>query len=206
MRQFLLFTLLLLFSPAQSFAQQSEEDKEQLAHAIEYFNAEKYQESAVIFRRLNDKYKLNSRYVAYLALCEYHLWNYPEAAKIFDEIMPDLQAYSPQEQNVYLYAAADSHFQLQQYPQAVRYHELSLTLCSLKEKADIYYKLAFCHLLQDNTSTALMHFRQALQNYQQHPTGRDDSARITQITKMVRKLSQEQKALLEQQQTTEEQL
>lgn len=190
MRQLILFILLLIL-PSASFAQQSEEDKEQLSRAIEYFNASKYQESAVILRKLNDKYKLNARFVAYLALCEYNLWNYREAADIFDEIMPELNVYSPQEQNVYLYAAAESHFQLQEYRKAASYHHQSLTICAAKEKADIYYRLAFCHTLQNDHQTALMLFRQALDYYKNFPTGRDDTARITQIRKMVNKLDAE---------------
>lgn len=190
MRRLTLFILFLLL-PAHSFAQQAEEDKEQLSHAIDYFNASKYQESAVIFRKLNKKYKINSRFKAYLALCEYKLWNYKAATDIFDEIIPELSVYSPQEQNVYLFAAAESHFQQQQFSESIKYNELSLTVCTQKEKADIYYKLAFCHLLQGNAPTALMLFRQTLHNYESHPTGRNDSARITQIRKMVRSLESE---------------
>ncbi|MCQ2244775.1 MAG: tetratricopeptide repeat protein [Bacteroidaceae bacterium] len=191
MKHLLTVISILILLPAAAFAQQAEEDKEQLSNAIAYFNDSKYQEAALILRKLSDRYNLNSRYLAYLALCEHHLWNYKEAADIFDEVIYDLDEYSKQEQNVYYFAAAESNFELGNYKKAEKFYQFSLLICKSREKADIYYKLAFCHIRENDNKQAAKLLQKSLDSYKKHPTGRDDSARLSQIEKMLRGMKSE---------------
>ncbi len=190
MKHLLTIISILFILPTAASAQQTEEDKELLSHAIDYFNDSKYQEAAQILRKLSDKYNLNARFLAYLALCEHHLWNYKEAAELFDSIIYDIDAYSPQEQNVYYFAAAESNFELGNYRKAEEYYRYSLLTCKNKEKADIFYKLAFCHIRENDNKLAAKLLQKSLDGYKKHPTGRDDSSRISQIEKMLRGLKE----------------
>ena len=73
------------------------EDAEQLARALDYFSSEKFHECLVLLQPLNRRYKLNPRYRAYLAVCLYYEWEYDEAVKLFDEVIPLLQGVAPHE-------------------------------------------------------------------------------------------------------------
>ncbi len=198
--------LILLFSliPYFSFAQDTAEDKEKLSRAVEYFNGEKYHEAGIIFRDLNKKYNLNTRFKAYLGICELKDWNFHAVTEIFDSIYTDLTVYAPLEQNVYYNAAAESHFNLGNYHEALKYYELALTVCANKEKADICFKAGICCLQFDNddssdsdTSTkntteakaaAKDYLTKSLHFYNEYSTGKDEHDRMKQISTMLRKL------------------
>ena len=194
----LLLTILLSFLPLFSFAQDTAEDKEKLARAVEYFNGEKYHEAGIIFRNLNKKYNLNTRFKAYLGICELKDWNYPAVTEIFDSIYTDLAVYAPLEQNVYYNAAAESHFNLGNYRAALKYYELALTVCANKEKADICFKAGICCLQfddgndSDNTTDARAaakeYLTKSLNFYNEYSTGKDEHDRMKQISTMLRKL------------------
>lgn len=184
--------------PFFSFAQDTAEDKEMLARAVEYFNGEKYHEAGIIFRNLNKKYNLNTRFKAYLGICELKDWNYPAVTEIFDSIYTDLAVYAPLEQNVYYNAAAESHFNLGNYHAALKYYELALTVCANKEKADICFKAGICCLQfdDDNNSdstndaraAAKEYLTKSLNFYNEYSTGKDEHDRMKQISTMLRKL------------------
>lgn len=205
-----LLILLLSILPLYSFAQNTAEDKEKLARAVEYFNGEKYHEAGIIFRNLNKKYNLNTRFKAYLGICELKDWNYTAVTEIFDSIYTDLTVYAPLEQNVYYNAAAESHFNLGNYHAALKYYELALTVCANKEKADICFKAGICCLQfddddnpdsapsnnQDNNpesvtkakAAAKDYLTRSLNYYNEYPTGKDEHDRMKQISTMLRKL------------------
>lgn len=205
-----LIILLLSILPLYSFAQNTAEDKEKLARAVEYFNGEKYHEAGIIFRNLNKKYNLNTRFKAYLGICELKDWNYTAVTEIFDSIYTDLTVYAPLEQNVYYNAAAESHFNLGNYHAALKYYELALTVCANKEKADICFKAGICCLQfddddnpdstpsnnQDNNpesvtkakAAAKDYLTRSLNYYNEYPTGKDEHDRMKQISTMLRKL------------------
>lgn len=183
-----LFCVLISIMPFFSFAQDTAEDKEMLARAVEYFNGEKYHEAGIIFRNLNKKYNLNTRFKAYLGICELKDWNYPAVTEIFDSIYTDLAVYAPLEQNVYYNAAAESHFNLGNYHAALKYYELALTVCANKEKADICFKAGICCLQFDDRATTKDFLSKSLDFYTQYPTGKDEQDRMKQIRKMLRKL------------------
>lgn len=130
------------------------EDAEQLARALDYFASEKFHECLVLLQPLNRRYKLNPRYRAYLAVCLYYEWEYAEAIRLFDEVIPLLQGVAPHELSLYYWMDAESYFALQQYARALPLYEKMLPLCRDNEKPDAYYRLGFCHLFAAESSGA----------------------------------------------------
>lgn len=144
---------------AESASFQEEEsdrkvDAEQLARALDYFSSEKFHECLVLLQPLNRRYKLNPRYRAYLAVCLYYEWEYDEAVKLFDEVIPLLQGVAPHELSLYYWMDAESYFALQQYARALPLYEKMLPLCRDNEKPDAYYRMGFCHLFAAESSGA----------------------------------------------------
>lgn len=129
-------------------------DAEQLARALDYFASEKFHECLVLLQPLNRRYKLNPRYRAYLAVCLYYEWEYAEAIRLFDEVIPLLQGVAPHELSLYYWMDAESYFALQQYARALPLYEKMLPLCRDNEKPDAYYRLGFCHLFAAESSGA----------------------------------------------------
>lgn len=129
-------------------------DAEQLARALDYFSSEKFHECLVLLQPLNRRYKLNPRYRAYLAVCLYYEWEYDEAVKLFDEVIPLLQGVAPHELSLYYWMDAESYFVLQQYDRALPLYEKMLPLCRDNEKPDAYYRMGFCHLFAAESSGA----------------------------------------------------
>lgn len=129
-------------------------DAEQLARALDYFSSEKFHECLVLLQPLNRRYKLNPRYRAYLAVCLYYEWEYAEAIRLFDEVIPLLQGVAPHELSLYYWMDAESYFALQQYDRALPLYEKMLPLCRDNEKPDAYYRMGFCHLFAAESSEA----------------------------------------------------
>lgn len=129
-------------------------DAEQLARALDYFSSEKFHECLVLLQPLNRRYKLNPRYRAYLAVCLYYEWEYAEAIRLFDEVIPLLQGLAPHELSLYYWMDAESYFALQQYDRALPLYEKMLPLCRDNEKPDAYYRMGFCHLFAAEASEA----------------------------------------------------
>ena len=129
-------------------------DAEQLARALDYFSSEKFHECLVLLQPLNRRYKLNPRYRAYLAVCLYYEWEYAEAIRLFDEVIPLLQGVAPHELSLYYWMDAESYFALQQYDRALPLYGKMLPLCRDNEKPDAYYRMGFCHLFAAESSGA----------------------------------------------------
>ena len=129
-------------------------DAEQLARALDYFSSEKFHECLMLLQPLNRRYKLNPRYRAYLAVCLYYEWEYDEAVKLFDEVIPLLQGVAPHELSLYYWMDAESYFALQQYDRALPLYGKMLPLCRDNEKPDAYYRMGFCHLFAAESSEA----------------------------------------------------
>lgn len=130
------------------------EDAEQLARALDYFASEKFHECLVLLQPLNRRYKLNPRYRAYLAVCLYYEWEYAEAIRLFDEVIPLLLGVAPHELSLYYWMDAESYFALQQYDRALPLYEKMLPICWENEKPDAYYRMGFCHLFAAEASGA----------------------------------------------------
>lgn len=174
-------------------------DAEQLARALDYFSSEKFHECLVLLQPLNRRYKLNPRYRAYLAVCLYYEWEYDEAVKLFDEVIPQLQGVAPHELSLYYWMDAESYFALQQYARALPLYEKMLPLCRDNEKPDAYYRMGFCHLFAAESSGASESsgsstaerkkakecFELSLEGYLKYRNTPNEKARIAQIRHMI---------------------
>lgn len=169
------------------------EDAEQLARALDYFASEKFHECLVLLQPLNRRYKLNPRYRAYLAVCLYYEWEYAEAIRLFDEVIPLLQGVAPHELSLYYWMDAESYFALQQYDRALPLYEKMLPLCRDNEKPDAYYRLGFCHLFAAESSGSSAEerkkakecFELSLEGYLKYRNTPNEKARIAQIRHMI---------------------
>lgn len=181
LRAALVAAVVLLSAAAPARAQTA--DSEQLGRAIDYFQSGKYHEARLILQRLDGRYRLNPRFRAYLGVCHYYAWAYAEAAACLDSVIPRLSAFAPQERSFYCYAAAESHFQLQQYDRALPLYEQMLTLCQDNEKADAYYREGFIYMFREDWIAALDHFQNALVYYRKYRP--EETARVAQIRNMI---------------------
>lgn len=90
-----LLLILLCFVSVSAFSQGKKADTEALGRALEYFQSQKYHEALLIFQRLDQSYKLNARYKAYIGLCYYYDWDYKKATEYFDTFLPKLSMLAP---------------------------------------------------------------------------------------------------------------
>ena len=164
----------------------SSPDVERLGRALEYFSSGKYHECMLILSDLDEHYELNSRFRAFLGICYYYEWEYEKACSYLDEVLPLLQGVAPQERSFYYFANGESHFNLQQYEQAITQYQEQLKLCHPDEKGDAYYRLGFCYMFLNEWALALEHFEQSLSFYEQYLNNEENKARITQIQKMIK--------------------
>ena len=186
------------FSPSLTHSEKREEspsfqekkgdkkaDAEQLARALDYFSSEKFHECLILLQPLNKRYKLNPRYRAYLAVCLYYEWEYAEAVKLFDEVIPQLQGVAPHELSLYYWMDAESYFALQQYDRALPLYGKMLPLCRDNEKPDAYYRMGFCHLFAEERKKAKECFELSLEGYLKYRNTPKEKARIAQIRHMI---------------------
>ena len=96
-------------------------DTRMLGKAVDYFASGKYHEALTLFVKLDKKYKLNPRFMAYIGICYYHEQEYTQACRYLDTSIPSLSIYAPAERGIYYHAAADSHFKLEQYAEAISF-------------------------------------------------------------------------------------
>ena len=160
-------------------------DAEQLARALDYFSSEKFHECLVLLQPLNRRYKLNPRYRAYLAVCLYYEWEYAEAIRLFDEVIPLLQGVAPHELSLYYWMDAESYFALQQYDRALPLYGKMLPICWENEKPDAYYRMGFCHLFAEERKKAKECFELSLEGYLKYRNTPNEQARIAQIRHMI---------------------
>ena len=132
--------------------QQEETPQELLTKAIEYFQGGKYHEAILAFTKLQEKYTLNPRFMAYLGMSYYKEGMYEEAAFNLKKGIPALTAFSPKEQAVYIYYCAESLFNMGNYKEALTYYDLALPLVEGNDKGDVIFHTAFAHYLMDGVS------------------------------------------------------
>ena len=188
-RHFLLLSLfaiicsLTFLRPQTVAAQRSQEDNQNLSIAIDYFQGGKYHEALVIFSRLDSLYRLNPRIRAYTALCYFYEDDFHHASRIFDEVLPKLKAFSPEERSIYYKADADSHFELHQYDKAETAYDSLLAICPEKEKAEPYYRKGFIDIYNKVWMKALDDLQSSLVYYRRYQP--DAKARTAQIKNMI---------------------
>lgn len=178
---FYLFTFIILVC---SLCPQSS-DSELLGKALDYFQGGKFHESLLLFEKLDQKYKLNPRFRAYMGVCYYYDWEYEKACEYLDSIIPQMDPFAPHERSVYYYSNAESHFNLNQYEEAKAYYERMLNVCYDNEKSDGLYRLGYCYLFTDDKETAYEYFASALAYYQRYRSN-DSQTRINQLAQIVK--------------------
>lgn len=162
------------------------DDADKLGMALEYFSSGKYHECLLLLQQLDKHYRLNPRYRAYLGVCYYYEWNFEQASKVLDEVMPRLSAFAPHERSFYYWADAESHFNLREYQQAIPLYLDMLTLCHDNEKPDAQCRLGFCYMFAGDYVSARTFYRQALDGYLRYRNTPDEQPRIAQIRHMLR--------------------
>ena len=161
-------------------------DNERLGMALEYFQSGKYHEAIMLFEQLDKEYTLNERYHAFMGVCYYYEWQYADACKYLDAAMPHLEVFAPHERSIYYFTDGESHFQLQQYSEAIPHYEKALTVCFENEKGDIHYRLGLCYMFAEQWEAARNHYEQALNNYLALRDTPDMKARIYQTASMMK--------------------
>lgn len=186
-----LLLILLCFVSVSVFPQGKKADTEALGRALEYFQSQKYHEALLIFQRLDQSYKLNTRYKAYIGLCYYYDWDYKKATEYFDTFLPKLDMLAPEERALYYYADGESHFQLGHYDQAILLFLSALTLCHDRDKGDSWFRIGFCYFFLQQPALAQGCFLVAEYYYATFRNSPDLQARRQQMAHMMRGLRPE---------------
>lgn len=181
-----LLLILLCFVSVSAFSQGKKADTEALGRALEYFQSQKYHEALLIFQRLDQSYKLNARYKAYIGLCYYYDWDYKKATEYFDTFLPKLDMLAPEERALYYYADGESHFQLGHYDQAILLFQSALTLCHDRDKGDSWFRIGFCYYFLQQPALAQGCFLVAEYYYATFRNSPDLQARRQQMAHMMR--------------------
>lgn len=186
-----LLLILLCFVSVSAFSQGKKADTEALGRALEYFQSQKYHEALLIFQRLDQSYKLNARYKAYIGLCYYYDWDYKKATEYFDTFLPKLSMLAPEERALYYYADGESHFQLSHYDQAIVLFQSALALCHDRDKGDSWFRIGFCYYFLQQPALAQGCFLVAEYYYATFRNSPDLQARRQQMAHMMRGLRPE---------------
>lgn len=186
-----LLLILLCFVSVSVFSQGKKADTEALGRALEYFQSQKYHEALLIFQRLDQSYKLNARYKAYIGLCYYYDWDYKKATEYFDTFLPKLDMLAPEERALYYYADGESHFQLGHYDQAIVLFQSALALCHDRDKGDSWFRIGFCYYFLQQPALAQGCFLVAEYYYATFRNSPDLQARRQQMAHMMRGLRPE---------------
>ena len=156
----------LLLTATYSFAQISEQnrsDGETLNKAVDYFQSGKYHESLLMFKKLENRYHLNKRFVAYMGVCYFYDEDYKKCANTIDSIASELDVFAPHERSVYFYCTAESFYRQCMYTKATEYFEKVLLLCYNKEKSDILKRIGQCYWQRGAIENAQEYFLSAKQ-------------------------------------------
>ena len=101
---FLIIGMTYAFPRTPPSATDNQAARELLTKATEYFQGSKYHETVLCFEKLQERYTLTPRYLAYLGFSYYKEGDYEDAAKILLPLLSDttstatLTALSPKEQ------------------------------------------------------------------------------------------------------------
>ena len=155
--RYLILIILISFLPLTHFGKgnaggENTSSQEQLTKALEYFQGGKYHEAILCFTKLQKRYKLNPRFLAYLGMCYYKEGMYEEAIENLREGIPALSSYSPKEQAVYSYYCAESLFEIGEYTESLHYYNLTLSNVQGNDRADVLFHTAFAYYLRDGAS------------------------------------------------------
>ncbi len=203
----ILLTILLLFvvNVSVSVGRTLQTPQELLTKATEYYQGGKYHESILCFEKLQEKYTLTPRYLAYLGFSYYKEVQYDKAAQTLLPLLRDttrnttLSALSPKEQAVYLYACGESLFHIGDFLRSLEIYERMLPLVNGLDKADVLFHIGMAHYMQSSYQLAISPLEEALAIYTSDCTPYDalHNARKSQIAKMLPGLKHEVQSYLE---------
>lgn len=141
------FCLVFLLASSTLFAQnrtkESDPNTVLLGKAVEYYTGGKYHESSLLFEKIEKNYRLTPRFLAYLGFSYYKEGRYQDAIERLETAIPNLKAFSPKEQSVYIYACAESLFLQQQYKKSMKYYDILLPMTEGNDKGDVLFHKAF---------------------------------------------------------------
>lgn len=120
-------------------------DSEKLSRALDYFQSGKYHEALIWFQKLDNEYKLNPRFRAYIGVCYFYDGEYEKVVKTIEPLFAKLKAFAPHELAVYYYCVAESYFNLKKYVDAVPLYETHTLICYNNEKGDSLYRIGLCY-------------------------------------------------------------
>lgn len=160
--------------------------------ALDYLTANKYHEALILLTQLDKKYKLNYRFKAYIGICHYYEWEYAEACRYLDEAIPHLDAYAPNERCLYYSVAAESHFELKEYAQAIPFYEKKFIVCNDIQKGDALYRIGFCYMFQEEWANATDYFKSALAYFTRFPQNATNE-KMRQLNNMIKGCEEKQK-------------
>lgn len=167
-------------------------DTQKLGMALDYLTANKYHEALILLVQLDKKYKLNYRFKAYIGICHYYEWEYEEACRYLDEAIPHLDAYAPDERCLYYSVAAESHFELKEYAEAIPYFEKKFIVCNNAQKGETLYRIGFCYMFQEKWANAADYFKSALAYFIRFPQNATNG-KISQLKNMIKGCEENQK-------------
>ena len=72
---FFLLCMLTAMRPVSLQPENRPSDSELLGKAIDYFQSGKFHEALLLFEKLDQKYKLNPRFRAFIGVCYFYDWN-----------------------------------------------------------------------------------------------------------------------------------
>lgn len=182
---FILFLSLAMYAMPASQRDNAIPDRQMLGMAVDYFAGGKYHEALMLFIKLDKKYRLNPRFIAYMGVCYYHEQDYAMACRYLDRALPSVGVYSPAERRVYYNAAAESHFKTGKFAEAIPIYEKLTLICRNEDKADILYRLGHCYMQQEKWALAAEAFTSAAAYYEAFPQD-GKQARMKQIGNMIK--------------------
>ena len=168
-------------------------DVEKLGKAVDYFNSGMYHEALLLFSTLDKEYELNARFHAYMGLCYYYEWNFQQACTYPDEAIPQVEGLAPHERSMYYFANAESHFNLEQYSEAIPFYESHVLVCYPNEKADSFYRIGFCYMFAEQWDNAMINFESSLAFYSRYPDVKYAQPRMKQLARMIEGCSEKLK-------------
>lgn len=143
-------------------------DAEKLSRAVDYFQSGKFHEALIWFSKLDSKYKLNTRFQAYMGVCCYYDGEYERAVATLEPILTKLNVFAPHELAVYYYCVAESYFRLKKYIDAVPLFEKHILLCYNNEKGDSLLRIGMCYKHMRDIENAQEYFIEALAYYRRY--------------------------------------
>lgn len=160
-------------------------DQENLLRAVEYFQSGKYHEALLLFGRLEKKFNLNPRLVAYTGVCQFYDHDYKAASNTFDSIMPKLKVFAPHELSIYYYCAAESKYQLEHFNESITLFEKQLLLCYDNEKGDALLRIGICYKQLGDIVSAQEYLIQAIKYYKKY----NDKDKLTRMDREIKNIN-----------------